>query len=289
MPTAVPRERVYASADNLRLFFRDWGDESSSLTPVLCLPGLTRNSSDFTTLARHLGRRRVVCPDLRGRGRSAYASDWRTYEPAIYLDDIRHLLASLGLNRVVVIGTSMGGLLGLAMAAAMPTSLAGLVINDVGPEIETAGAARVLHYIAKDRPVADWPSAVAHLKEILPNLSLVADDDWLSFARGTFREGADGRLHFDWDLALARPLLHPAEPLPDLWALWQAARAIPTLAIRGGVSDILSAETLARMKAAKPDLHQVTIPGVGHAPVLNEPLAVKAIDDFLHLADHPRH
>lgn len=289
MSSAAPRERIYTSADGLRLFFRDCGDDRSPLTPVLCLAGLTRNSSDFATLARRLGPRRVICPDLRGRGRSAYAADWRTYEPAVYLDDIRHLLALLGFGRVIVIGTSMGGLLGLAMAAAMPTSLAGLVLNDVGPEIEAAGAAHVLRYVSKDRPVADWPSAVAHLKQLLPHMSLVADDDWLSFARGTYREHDDGRLHVDWDIALARPLLHPAEPLPDLWALWQAARAIPILAIRGGVSDILSAGTLARMKATKPDLHQVTLPGVGHAPVLNEPLAVKAIDDFLHLADHQRH
>jgi pimeloyl-ACP methyl ester carboxylesterase len=289
MPPAAPLERVYTSADGLRLFFRDGGDDRSALTPVLCLPGLTRNSSDFTTLARRLEPRRVICPDLRGRGRSAYAPDWRTYEPAVYLDDIRHLLALLGLGRVIVIGTSMGGLLGLAMAAAMPTVLAGLVLNDVGPEIEAAGAAHVLRYVSRDRPVADWPSAVAHLKQLLPHMSLSTDEDWLAFARGTFREHDDGRLHCDWDIALARPLLHPVEPLPDLWALWQAARAIPALAIRGGVSDILSAATLARMKATKPDLHQITLPGIGHAPVLNEPLAVKAIDDFLPLADDQRH
>ena len=289
MSSPAPRERVYTAADNLRLFFRDWGDELAPATPVLCLPGLTRNSSDFATLARRLGPRRVICPDLRGRGRSAYAPDWRSYDPAIYVDDIRHLLALLGVGRVIVIGTSMGGLLGLALAVALPTSLAGLVLNDIGPEIGTAGAARVLDYISKDRPMADWPHAVAHLKEILPHLSLVADEDWLDFARGTFREDPDGQLHFDWDINLAKPLLNPPEPLPDLWALWQAAHPMPVLAIRGGVSDILSAETLVRMKATKPDLHQVIIPGVGHAPVLNEPLAVKAIDDFLHVTDHRRH
>jgi len=288
MPPA-PRERTYSSADNLRLFFRDWGDELSPATPALCLPGLTRNSSDFAKLARHLAPRRVICPDVRGRGRSAHAADWRSYDPAVYLDDIRHLLASLGLGKVILVGTSMGGLLGMAMAAAMPTMLAGLVINDVGPEIGTAGVGRILAYIAKDRPVADWPSAVAHLKEILPHMSLTADDDWLDFARGSYREHPDGLLHFDWDVNLARPLLEPPEPPPDLWALWHATRAIPTLVIRGGVSDILSAETLARMQAAHPDMRQVTLPGVGHAPVLNEPIAVKAIDDFLSAADHRRH
>lgn len=289
MPSAGPRERTYTSADNLRLFFRDWGDESSPATPVLCLAGLTRNSLDFSSLARHLAPRRVICPDLRGRGRSAYAADWRSYDAAVYLDDIRHLLAALGLGRMILVGTSMGGLLGMALAAAMPTALAGLVINDVGPEIGTEGVGRILAYISKDRPMADWPGAVQHLRQILPHLSLTTDEDWLDFARGTFREQADGRLHFDWDVSLARPLLAPPEPPPDLWALWHATRAIPALAIRGGVSDILSIETFARMKAIHPDLRQVTIPGVGHAPVLNEPPARKAIDEFLALADHRRH
>ena len=288
MPPAL-RERTYTSADNLRLFFRDWGDEQSSLTPVLCLAGLTRNSSDFNKLARRLSPRRVICPDLRGRGRSAHAADWRTYDAAVYVDDIRHLLAALGLGKVIVVGTSMGGLLGMAMAAAMPTALAGLVINDVGPEIATAGAGRILTYISKDRPVRDWPAAVAHLKEILPHMSLTADEDWLDFARGSYREHPDGLLHFDWDVNLARPLLEPPEPLPDLWALWHATNAIPTLVIRGGVSDILSAETLARMQSTHPNMRQVTVPGVGHAPVLNEPIAVKAIDDLLSTADRSAH
>lgn len=280
---AVARERYVTSSDNLRLFFRDWGDENSPTTPVLCLPGLTRNSSDFATIARHLSPRRVICPDFRGRGRSAYAADWRSYEATTYIDDIRHLLAALGLARVVVVGTSLGGLLGMGMAAAFPTALACLIVNDVGPGIETAGTNRILKYISEDRPMDDWPAAVAHLKKMFPNLSLAVDDDWLAFARGTFREGADKKLHFDWDVRLVRPLLEPAEPPPDLWALWRACRKVPALAIRGGVSDILSEATFQRMKAEKPDLVQVTIPNVGHCPTLNEPAAVKAIDDFLKL------
>jgi pimeloyl-ACP methyl ester carboxylesterase len=283
MPEPAARERHFTSSDNLRLFFRDWGDESSPATPLLCLPGLTRNSRDFATVARYLAPRRVICPDLRGRGRSAYAADWRSYEPAVYLDDVRHLLAALGIGKVIVLGTSMGGLLGMGMAAAFPTSLAGLILNDVGPGIETAGAGRILAYIGEDRPMTDWPAAVQHLKDLFPNLSLTVDEDWLAFARGTFREGTDKRLHFDWDVRLVRPLLEPAEPPPDLWALWRAVHAIPTLAIRGGASDILSVETFHRMKAEKPDLVQVTLPGMGHAPTLTEPQSLKAIDDFLKL------
>jgi len=275
------RERTFTSSDGLKLFFRDCGEDGDA-TPVLCLPGLTRNSNDFLGLARHLAaHRRVICPDLRGRGRSARPDDWRTYEPGAYLDDIRHLLASLGLGRVVVVGTSMGGLLGTAMAAAYPALLAGLIINDVGPDIGTDGAGRILSYISRDRPMKDWPAAVAHLRATFPSLSFAGDADWLAFAQGTYREGDDRLLHFDWDVRLARPLLEPAEPPPDLWNLWRAIRAVPALAIRGGVSDILSAETFQRMKAEKPDLVQVTIPGVGHCPTLAEPAARKAIDEFL--------
>lgn len=276
-----PRERYLTSRDNLKLYVQDW-DRGGSGTPVLCLPGLTRNSTDFAKLADHLSAvRRVVCIDMRGRGRSERASDWRSYDAATYLEDIRHVLAALGLGRVAIIGISLGGLLGMAISAAFPTVLAGLVMNDVGPDVAVGGQSRILAYVSQDRPQPDWPSAVRHLKETFTALSLETDEDWDRFARGTFREGADGRLHFDWDLDIIRPIVMPPEPLPDLWALWRAVRRIPVLAIRGGASDILTAETLARMQAEKPDLMHITVPGVGHCPSLNETPVRKAIDDFL--------
>jgi pimeloyl-ACP methyl ester carboxylesterase len=275
------RERRFTAGDGLSLFVRDWGDPAGRAVPVLCLPGLTRNSQDFNTLASRLAPRRVICPDMRGRGRSGYARDWQTYNPAIYLDDIRHLLAALGVHRVVVVGVSLGGLLGLAIGAVFPTVLAGLIINDVGPDIGAKGASRILDYISRDRPQPDWPSAVAHLRTALPDLTLADDEEWLSFTRGTYREGEDGQLHFDWDINLARPIAEPPEPVPDLWPLWRAVRRMPVLAIRGAASDILSAETFARMQAEKPDMVPVTVPGTGHCPTLNEPPVRKAIDDFL--------
>ncbi len=234
MPHA-PRERSLVTSDNVRLFVRDWGDPDSSATPVLCLPGLTRNSSDFLTLARDLsGQRRVVCPDLRGRGRSHYAPDWQSYTPIQYLDDIRHLLAALGLGRVVVIGVSLGGLLALAMAAAFPTALAGIVVNDVGPDVAPTGATRILGYVGQDRPQPDWPGAIRHLREMFPKLSLSTDEDWLAFAQGTFRAGDDGQLHFDWDPAIVRPILEPSEPPPDLWNLGARPAASPCLPFAAG-------------------------------------------------------
>lgn len=283
----APCERRYTAQDGLQLFFNDWGEPDWPATPVLCLPGLTRNSRDFAGLARRLSHpaqprpRRVIAPDLRGRGRSAYDPDWRNYNARTYLDDIRHLLTLLGIERVIVVGVSMGGLLGMAMATAMPTVLAGLVINDIGPAIDSGGSGRILNYVSADRPQPDWPSAAQHLRKMLPTLSLRGEDEWLEFARATFREGDDGLLHFDWDTNLIRPLGREMSSGVDLWALWRALGRKPALVIRGELSDILSEATLARMAVEKPDLRQFTLPGVGHAPTLNEPPVREVMDDFL--------
>jgi pimeloyl-ACP methyl ester carboxylesterase len=284
----APRERTLATPDNLRLYFQDWGDPDWPATPVLCLHGLVRNSRDFAQLARRLSDpaaatpRRVIAPDMRGRGRSARDPNWKNYTARNYVEDIRHLLASLGIGRVIAIGISMGGLLAIGMATALPTTLAALVVDDAGPEIGRAGSGRILQYISADRPQPDWPSAADAMRKLLPTLSLRTDEEWLDFARATFVERDDGRLHFDWDTNIARPLrTEMAGESANLWNLWRAVGRRPALVIRGGVSDILSAETLARMQAEKPDLVHYTLPGVGHAPTLNEPPVREVIDDFL--------
>ena len=288
MTAPTLRERTLTTSDNLRLYVQDWGDEDWSATPVLCLHGLVRNSRDFGPLARWLADpraerpRRVIVPDLRGRGRSSRDPDWRRYNARIYVEDIRHLLASLGIGRFIAIGISMGGLLAMGMATAMPTSIAGVVVDDAGPEIGAAGSGRILKYISADRPEPDWESASAAMRKLLPTLSLRSDEEWLDFARATFVEGNDGKLHFDWDTNIARPLLAEMKGEgANLWNLWRAVGRTPALVIRGGVSDILSAETLARMHAEKPDLVHYTLPGVGHAPTMNEPPVREVMHDFL--------
>lgn len=288
MSAPVPRERTLATSDNLRFYVQDWGDEDWTATPVLCLHGLVRNSRDFAPLARWLSDpsrpqpRRVIAPDLRGRGRSARDPNWKNYSARTYVDDIRHLLAALGIHRVIAIGISMGGLLSIGLATAMPTVLAALVVDDAGPEIGRAGSGRILKYISSDRPQSDWPSAAKEMRALLPTLSLRTEEEWLDFARATFVEGSDGRLHFDWDTSIARPLqAEMAGEAGNLWNLWRAVGRRPALVIRGGVSDILSAETLLRMQAEKPDLVHFTLPGVGHAPTMNEPPVREVLDDFL--------
>ena len=189
----------------------------------------------------------MLCPDYRGRGRSDYDPDWRHYEARTLLDDLANLLAALGIERVLVLGTSLGGILAMGLAVLKPMALIGAILNDVGPAVESGGLAQILSYIAIDRPQPDWPAATAFLRRTLPHLSLSSDEEWLEFARGTYREGADGVLHFDYDVNLVRPYAAGTGAVPDLWPLFRALGRVPVLALRGEASDILSPATFARM------------------------------------------
>jgi pimeloyl-ACP methyl ester carboxylesterase len=276
------RERWITSQDGLKLYYRDYGDPLAARTPLLCLSGLTRNSADFADLAaRHAGERRILCPDYRGRGRSAYDANWRNYQPPVYINDIAHLLAATGMHRAIVLGTSLGGLLAMGLAVLKPTVVAAVILNDIGPDVVGGGIVRILDYIGVDHPQPDWASAAAYLRQLLPTLSIKTEEGWLKMARATYRAGPDGMLHFDWDVNLARPFAVATSAIPDLWPYFRALRRIPTLAFRGALSDVLSAETFERMALAKPDLERVTVADVGHAPNFNEPDAATAIDAFI--------
>jgi pimeloyl-ACP methyl ester carboxylesterase len=279
---AVYRERRLTSQDGLSLYYRDYGDPMSARVPVLCLPGLTRNAKDFHKLATRLSaERRVLCPDYRGRGRSDYDPDWRRYLPSTYLNDLRHLLIAAGLHRVVVVGTSMGGLLACGMAVAVPTAVAAAVINDVGPDIHGEGLAKILVYLNDSTPLADWDTVIQRLRASFPYLPVYDEGDWQAMAEATYRKGDDGRLYPDWDPALMKPLLSDNNHGYDLWALFRALRRVPVVVLRGAKSDVLSAETFASMAEALPQARCVTVPNVGHAPNLSEPSAKEAIDDLL--------
>jgi len=280
MPTY--RERYLTAQDGLRLYYRDYGDPLSPRLPLLCLTGLVRNSADYADLAeRHAGERRVICPDYRGRGRSAYDPDWRHYEPRTYINDIAHLIAANDLRRVLVLGTSLGGILTMGLAVLKPTMLGAVILNDIGPDVVGGGLARVLNYVGIDRPQPDWAAAIAHLQLLLPTLSIRTEAGWLKFAQGTYRQGEDGALHVDWDVNVAKALALAKDAVPDLWPFFGALRALPVLALRGALSDMLAAETFERMALAKPDLERVTVANAGHAPTLNEPEAAAAVDAFI--------
>lgn len=229
--------------------------------------------------------RRVVALDYRGRGRSAYDPHKNNYRPEIYLDDALQVITALGLHPVVLCGTSFGGILSMALTVARPGTVAGVILNDIGPDFDTKATGDVVALIRNARPLADWHTAVVQLKQALPDLNLENDEAWLRFAKGTYRQGEDGRLHPDWDAKAMEAIPTDPKAVPDLWPYFHALRRYPVLAIRGALSEFLSQKTMERMKEAKPDLRMATVPGRGHAPILNEPEATKAIDEFLHEID----
>ena len=276
-------ERRITSFDNLSLYVRDYGDPMDSRAPLFCLGGLTRNSKDFESLAERYSSdgRRVICPDYRGRGQSQYDPNWSNYDPRTYIRDIRDVLAALNVHRVVVMGTSLGGILGMGMATAMPTALAAVVMNDIGPVVETDGLDFIIDYIKVDRPHDDWDAAVVTIQNMLPNLTFQDEGIWLKMAENTFRRCDDGKLRFDWDVNIAKPLLASDYEIPNMWPLFRALKDIPTLVLRGAESDILSPACFAEMQVVKPDMIAVEIPRAGHVPTLAEPESRAALDDFL--------
>ena len=215
-----------------------------------------------------------------GRGESPHDPDWRKYRPEVILDDIFQVLTACDAHPVVVCGVSYGGLMAMALGALAPSMLAGVILNDVGPELDPEGSRRIMAYIERDRPQPDWPAAIAEMKRTLPTLALGNDDAWRRFTEATYRQGTDGQLHFDWDVSLAKVLRQP-EDTPDLWPLYGTLRNVPVLALRGSLSDVLSEQTFARMATVKPDLLQLTVPDVGHVPSFEHTLVERAIDDFL--------
>jgi pimeloyl-ACP methyl ester carboxylesterase len=279
-------ERYYRSFDNLRLYYRDYGPHHGARPALLCLPGLTRNGKDFHELAlRYAAERRVLIPDYRGRGRSQYDHDPRHYSAEVSLHDTLALLDAAGVERVAVVGTSMGGLIAMGMAVARPRVLAGAVINDVGPDIELAGLRQIVEWIKHDRPQPDYETAAQYLKTHAAQIGVRSDEGWLKLARNTWRKGEDGQLHFDYDLRLVEPvaeLIAQGKSAPtDLWLLFGALGPFRALLLRGENSTVLSRETAAKMSAVKPDLRVVEVAGAGHTPQLDEPESLEAIDAFL--------
>jgi pimeloyl-ACP methyl ester carboxylesterase len=273
----------YTSDNGLRLYARDYAHPAPRAT-VLCMHGLSRNSADFAELSEALQQDfRVIAVDQRGRGRSAYDPDPANYSPLVYVRDMFTLLDSLAIPRVIVIGTSMGGIMSLLMAALQPTRLAAAVLNDIGPVIDPVGLDRIRRYVGKVPPVASWAAAVAQVRElnepVFPDWQTVA---WERFTRKLYREDTQGVPQLAYDPAIAISIQESAATPPiDLWPAFTALATVPTLVIRGATSDILAADCVAEMKRRKPDLVSVEVPNRGHAPMLDEPVARAAVLEFL--------
>lgn len=273
----------WTSRDGLKLHYRDYPGRDDRPV-VLCLPGLTRNARDFENLAPRLaGDWRVISPEMRGRGDSAYAKDSSTYNPFQYVDDVNHLLEEAGIGRYVAIGTSLGGLMTMIMAMNVPERIAGAVLNDIGPVIETEGLARIGGYVGQGRSFPTWMHAARAIEEAqgiaYPGYGI---DDWLALAKRLMVLSSNGRIVFDYDMKIAEPFTRTnSAPAPDLWPGIENLAGKPVLLLRGALSDVLSAATLDRMRAALPGCEAVTLADVGHAPTLDEPEAVAAIERLL--------
>ena len=272
----------FESHDGLKLYYRDFGADKAG-TPIICLPGLTRNSRDFEDLADYLSdRRRVITCDFRGRGYSEYDEHWENYHPATYVRDTWTLLDHLGIDKIIVVGTSLGGLCAMVMATTQGDRVAGVVMNDIGPEINPAGIERVKEYTGRIPPVSSWDEAAAQSKEIygewLPGLS---DEDWNKMAWRAYRENEKGVPRLDMDPNIGEAVRKVGAQKGDPWALFDSLREKPVTVLWGVMSDILTQDIIDKMTARKPDLNVVTVPNRGHVPLLNEPECLAAVDAFL--------
>jgi pimeloyl-ACP methyl ester carboxylesterase len=274
------RDVHYSAADGAALYARDYGGDGP---PVLCMHGLTRNSRDFEAMADALGPGwRLIVPDQRGRGRSARADDPAKYNTLVYVQDMWDLLAELGVGRFGVVGTSMGGIMGMIMAATQPGRIWALALNDIGPVVDPAGIERIKSYVGRPAPASDWLEAATRARAI----NAVAhpdyeDADWLAMARRLFREYEPGAISPDYDPAIAEAMAAAPVAPGDMWPLFEAILPVPKLVIRGALSDLLSAETVAEMQARDPSVEAIEVPRTGHTPTLGEPAVVAAIAAFL--------
>ena len=268
--------------DGLRLHYRDYAGAADK-PPILCLHGLTRNSRDWTEFAeRYSPGFRVLALEFRGRGGSDYDPVPQRYNPLTYAGDVIELLDQLALDQAIFAGTSLGGLVTLTMAAMAPQRIFATIMNDVGPDVDVEGVNRILTYVGNDRRFGSWDEAAdAIAANYGASFERYAHDDWVKMAKRNCRE-ENGEVRFDYDMAIAEPF-KTTGPTPnvDLWPFFRVLAEKPLLVVRGAKSDLLTEATARRMQQVAPDMKLVLVPGVGHAPELNEPEAVAAIDEFL--------
>ena len=282
------RDIYFPSFDDLRLYARHYPAANAKRRPVVCLAGLTRNGRDFHDLASRLAKhpetpRDVYCLDYRGRGMSQYDRDWRNYTPYIELIDTLDFMTMQGLHEAAIIGTSRGGIIAMMMAAMRPTAMGAVVLNDIGPVIETRGLTRIMGYVGRMPLPRSWPDAAVLLRDINGRaFTAISDAQWQEAARATFNERR-GRPWPAYDRRLARAVgnIDLRRPIPDMWPQFIGLGRVPALVLRGANSDLLSAETLETMVERHPNLRTLTVQGQGHAPMLKDSESIEAITTFL--------
>ena len=279
--------RYWWSNDEVRLHCRDYPGPDAGADerpPIVCIPGLTRNARDFEDIAERLSPDwRVILVNLRGRGESGYAKDPMSYVPLTYVQDVEALLAELAIDRYVAFGTSLGGIVTMLLAGTGREKLAGVLLNDVGPEIEPAGLGRIRSYVGRANTWPTWMHAARGVQDanadVYPHYGV---EEWLAMAKRLYRLNSSGRIVLDYDMKIAEPFRVPGnEAGPDMWRALDALKDVPALILRGARSDVLSAATAEKMAARLDRAELVTVPDVGHTPTLMEPEAVAAIDRLL--------
>ena len=276
-------DEYFTNTDGLKQHYRDYNNAPDAAPTVLCMPGLTRNAKDFGFIADHLKDRcRLICVEQRGRGWSEWDPDPTRYAPNVYVEDMMALLQHLDVAEIITIGTSLGGLMTIMMNAVYPGVIKAAVINDIGPEIDPTGIARIKSYVGVGTPPATWPEAIEAVKfanrGVYPKFS---EDDW-EMVTHLLYEDKDGKPTAQYDPALRKNFdENDDQAAPVLWPLFDLMHSIPMVVLRGGISDILSAETLARMAKEHPDLVPVTVPDMGHVPLMREPEVQSAIDTLV--------
>jgi pimeloyl-ACP methyl ester carboxylesterase len=279
--------RFTAASDGLQLHALDFGSPgahaSSPRLPVICLPGLSRTAEDFTPLATVLAKdRRVLALDLRGRGRSGYDRDPANYKIAVETDDVITVMTALAVGPAIFVGTSRGGLVTMTLATKRHDLLAGVVLNDIGPVVDTAGVMRIKSYVGKLAAPATYQEGADILRSISDNqFPKLTAADWLTAAKRAWREDG-GRLVVTYDPALTHTLetVSPDKPFPTLWKEFDAMAEVPLMVVHGANSDILSAATVSAMRARRPDMEVVVVPDQGHAPLISDTPTIGAIAAF---------
>jgi pimeloyl-ACP methyl ester carboxylesterase len=275
-------DRYFTVRDGLKLHYRDYAGAADK-PPLLCLHGLTRNARDWANFGeRYSPGHRVLALEFRGRGDSDYDPVPARYNPMTYAADVIEMLDQLGIPDAVFVGTSLGGLVMMVIAATAPQRIMAAILNDVGPDVDPQGISRILTYVGKDVRFKSWDEAAdAIASNYGASFERSTHDDWVKMAKRNCRED-NGEIRFDYDMAIAEPF-RSAGPTPqfDLWPLFAALGEKPLLVVRGAKSDLLTAETAAKMQAVAARMKLAVVAGVGHAPELNEAEAVAAIDEFL--------
>lgn len=275
-------DRYFVVKDGLKIHYRDYPGPAGK-PPILCLHGLTRNARDWTEFAeRYSPAHRVLVPEFRGRGQSDYDPVPAHYNPLTYASDMVSLLDEQEIREAIFVGTSLGGLVTMTMAATRPERIAATILNDIGPDVDSSGVERILTYVGKDVRFKNWDEAANSIAaNQAASFERYRHEDWVKMARRNCRE-ENGEIRFDYDMAIAEPF-KTSGPTPhvDLWPFFMELAKKPLLVVRGGKSDLLTAETAARMQEAAPGMKLAIVSNVGHAPELGEPEALAAIDAFL--------